>query len=33
LLGENRFYGTPLNPKAPDRVPGDYSNGYPVSRT
>ena len=22
LLGENHFYGTPLNPKAPDRVPG-----------
>ena len=22
LLGINRFYGTPLNPRAPDRVPG-----------
>src|SRR5215218_9288679 len=22
LLGENHFYGTPLNPKAPERVPG-----------
>src|SRR5690242_6318264 len=22
LLGENYFYGTPLNPQAPNRVPG-----------
>jgi amidase len=27
LLGENHFYGTPLNPKAPDRVPGGTSSG------
>src|SRR5919199_2999787 len=26
LLGENHFYGTPLNPKAPDRVPGGSSS-------
>ena len=27
LLGENHFYGTPLNPKAPQRVPGGSSSG------
>jgi amidase len=27
LDGENYFYGTPLNPKAPDRVPGGSSSG------
>lgn len=27
LLGENHFYGTPLNSKAPDRVPGGSSSG------
>src|SRR3954454_11607979 len=27
LLGENYFYGTPLNPKAADRVPGGSSSG------
>ena len=27
LLGENRVYGTPLNPHAPDRVPGGSSSG------
>ncbi len=27
LIGENHFYGTPLNPKAPDRVPGGSSCG------
>ncbi len=27
LVGENYFYGTPLNPKAPDRVPGGSSSG------
>jgi amidase len=27
LLGENHFYGTPLNPRAPDRVPGGSSSG------
>jgi amidase len=27
LLGQNHFYGTPLNPAAPDRVPGGSSSG------
>src|SRR4029453_9039630 len=27
LVGENHFYGTPLNAHAPDRVPGGSSNG------
>ncbi len=27
LLGINRFHGTPLNPAAPDRVPGGSSSG------
>jgi amidase len=27
ILGENAFDGTPLNPKAPDRVPGGSSSG------
>jgi amidase len=27
LLGENYFYGTPLNQRAPDRVPGGSSSG------
>lgn len=27
LIGENYFFGTPLNPKAPDRVPGGSSSG------
>lgn len=27
LIGVNPFYGTPLNPKAPDRVPGGSSSG------
>lgn len=27
LLGVNPFYGTPLNPAAPDRVPGGSSSG------
>src|SRR5438874_8625243 len=27
LLGENQFYGTPLNADAPDRVPGGSSSG------
>lgn len=27
IFGENFFYGTPLNPKAPDRVPGGSSSG------
>src|ERR1700687_6501232 len=29
ILGENPFDGTPLNPKAPDRVPGGSSSGSP----
>ena len=27
LIGENVHYGTPLNPRAPDRVPGGSSSG------
>jgi amidase len=27
LMGENHFYGTPLNPAAPERVPGGSSSG------
>lgn len=27
LIGQNYFYGTPVNPKAPDRVPGGSSSG------
>ena len=27
ILGENAHYGTPINPKAPDRVPGGSSSG------
>ncbi|HEY3963931.1 MAG TPA: amidase [Planctomycetaceae bacterium] len=27
LIGENHFYGTPLNPRAPGRVPGGSSSG------
>ena len=27
LAGENDFFGTPLNPRAPDRVPGGSSSG------
>src|ERR1700752_2882220 len=27
ILGENPFDGTPLNPRAPDRVPGGSSSG------
>jgi amidase len=27
LLGRNQFYGTPINPRAPDRVPGGSSSG------
>jgi amidase len=27
LIGVNSFYGAPLNPKAPDRVPGGSSSG------
>ncbi len=27
LLGENHFYGTPFNPRAPHRVPGGSSSG------
>jgi len=27
LIGVNSFYGTPVNPKAPDRIPGGSSSG------
>ena len=27
LLGENHYYGTPINPRTPDRVPGGSSSG------
>lgn len=27
LLGRNQFYGTPINPRAPDRFPGGSSSG------
>src|SRR5919206_99121 len=27
IFGENAHYGTPLNPRAPDRVPGGSSSG------
>lgn len=27
FIGENYFYGTPVNPRAPDRVPGGSSSG------
>ena len=27
ILGENAHYGTPVNPRAPDRVPGGSSSG------
>jgi amidase len=27
LVGESQFFGTPLNPKVPDRVPGGSSSG------
>lgn len=27
LVGENFFYGTPINPRCPDRVPGGSSSG------
>src|SRR5712672_395885 len=27
IVGENAFYGTPLNPRAPGRVPGGSSSG------
>ena len=27
ILGENPFFGTPVNPAAPDRVPGGSSSG------
>ena len=31
LNGENFHYGTPINPKAPDRIPGGSSSGSAVS--
>jgi amidase len=27
IVGENAFYGTPINSRAPDRVPGGSSSG------
>jgi amidase len=27
ILGENPHYGTPVNPRAPGRVPGGSSSG------
>src|ERR1700726_3720425 len=27
IVGEHAFYGTPVNPRAPDRVPGGSSSG------
>lgn len=31
LEGQNQFFGTPLNPKAPDRIPGGSSSGSAAS--
>lgn len=31
LLGENFHYGTPVNPAAPDRIPGGSSSGSAVA--
>src|SRR5215472_11367237 len=31
LNGENVHYGTPINPKAPDRIPGGSSSGSAVA--
>jgi amidase len=31
LMGENRHYGVPVNPRAPDRVPGGSSSGSAVA--
>lgn len=31
LSGENKYFGTPTNPKAPDRVPGGCSSGSAVA--
>src|SRR5262249_46800276 len=31
LEGENHHYGTPLNPRAPDRLPGGSSSGSAVA--
>jgi amidase len=31
LTGENVHYGTPINPRSPDRVPGGSSNGSAVA--
>ncbi|KAK9905239.1 hypothetical protein M0R45_000351 [Rubus argutus] len=30
MFGENKHYGTPVNPRAPDRVPGGSSSGSAV---
>lgn len=31
INGENKHYGTPINPSAPDRVPGGSSSGSAVA--
>lgn len=31
LSGENKYFGTPTNPKAPDRIPGGCSSGSAVA--
>ncbi len=31
LEGENEHYGTPINPRAPDRLPGGSSSGSAVA--
>jgi len=33
LTGENRHYGTPVNARAPDRIPGGSSNGSAAAVT
>jgi len=33
IVGENAFYGTPVNSRAPDRVPGGSSSGSAVDRS
>lgn len=31
INGENKHYGTPVNPAAPDRIPGGSSSGSAVA--
>lgn len=31
INGENKHYGTPVNPAAPDRIPGGSSSGSGVA--